>query len=220
MSLLYSILILHFIAQLTPGPDILLISKVAISKGRIPATFVILGITLGIAVWIILTLTGFSLVIQKWVWFQQVIMLFGAIFLAKMGWAMLSSFLQHYKAKANPTLDSEDIATQAIAQESNWVYFRQGFITNIINPKALVYFGSVFSIAVQSELLQSFQVIFALLIIIETFIVFFVLAWILSNDKIKPYYKKAEHYIDGLAGILFIGFAVWLLKEVIQIFLS
>lgn len=218
MSLLYSILILHFIAQLTPGPDILLISKVAISKGRIPATFVILGITLGIAVWIILTLTGFSLVIQKWVWFQQVIMLFGAIFLAKMGWAMLSSFLKHHQQKVMQNVELEN--PQSIHQASNWAYFRQGFITNIINPKALVYFGSVFSIAVQSELLQSFQVIFALLIIIETFIVFFVLAWILSNDKIKPYYKKAEHYIDGLAGILFLGFAVWLLKEVIQIFLS
>lgn len=38
--------------------------------------------------WVCLTLLGFSVLIQQWPWIQQLIMLCGGIFLARMGYAM------------------------------------------------------------------------------------------------------------------------------------
>lgn len=213
MSILLGIALLHFLAQLTPGPDILLISKIAVSQGRIPALFAVTGITLGIVIWIIITLTGFSVLLKKWAWFQYIIMTFGAIFLFKMGFAMCQSFIHYLKHKNQ--LEFQDNANQNISI-SNFKYLSQGFITNMINPKALIYFASVFSIALTSPEIQNLKIPLAIFITIETFLVFALLVWLLSTAKIKAYYQQYASYIDGIAGVLFIGFAGSLAYQVIQ----
>lgn len=218
MSLLFSIMLLHFLAQMTPGPDVLLISRLAITQGRTVAIYAIAGISLGIAVWIILTLTGFGLLLQQWQWFQPLIMGFGAIFLTKMGWGMLSGALAQFKQAKT---ESHDEYHQAMENNySHTHYLMQGLITNLINPKALIYFASVFSLAVNSPELQQFKWVLAMVIIIETFLVFVLLAFILSNQKIKPYYQNYSHYIDGTAGILFIGFAGYLAWQIVQFIMT
>lgn len=218
MSLLLSIMLLHFLAQMTPGPDVLLISRLAITQGRTVAIYAIAGITLGIAVWIVLTLTGFGLLLQQWQWFQPLIMGFGAIFLTKMGWGMLSGAIAQFKQTKNA---NHDEYTQPMETHySHTHYLMQGLITNLINPKALIYFASVFSLAVNSAELQQMKWILAIVIIIETFLVFVLLAFILSNKKIKPYYQNYSHYIDGTAGVLFIGFAGYLVWQIIHFLYS
>lgn len=219
MTILFSIIILHFLAQITPGPDILLISKIAMTKGKIPAIFSILGITLGIAIWIILTLTGFSLLLAQFTWIQPLIMLFGAVFLAKMGIAMLKSYYQQSQKQANihqTESHDEALTIPPIKKQSNLRYLTQGLFTNLANPKAVIYFASVFSLAVKSPELQSFKPVLAIVVIIETFLVFLALVWALSHPKIQPLYQKNERYIDGIAGLCFVAFALFLAIDGIQ----
>lgn len=216
MAILYSIILIHFLAQLTPGPDLLLISRVAMTQGKMAAVATVFGISIGIAVWIILTLTGFSLVLARWPWLQSIIMLFGAIFLAKMGLAMIQSY-RSYKAKSEQHQQAEVIS--ASSPQSYWRLFSQGLLTNLANPKAIIYFASVFSLAVNSKELQNLKFLLGLAVTIETFLVFIFIAWGLSHPKLKPYYQKNEHYIDGIAGLLFVLFAVFLLIDAIKGFL-
>lgn len=216
MSMILSIMLLHFLAQMTPGPDVLLISQLAIRKNLRVAIYAVMGISLGIAVWIILTLTGLGVLLQQWAWFQPLIMGFGAIFLAKMGWAMCSATLQTLK---NPTNIFEN-TNEPQTTLSHGQYLIQGLITNLINPKALIYFASVFSLALNSPQIQQLKWLLGIIIIIETVIVFVFLAWILSNQRIKPYYQKYHYVIDGLAGVLFLGFAIWLAWQVITLIIA
>ena len=58
MSLLLTICMLHFVAQLSPGPDVLLIAKSAASTTRANTLNIIAGISVGIIVWVVLTLLG------------------------------------------------------------------------------------------------------------------------------------------------------------------
>src|SRR5699024_6920667 len=97
MSLLFTICLLHFVAQLSPGPDVLLIAKSAASTTRQNALKVIAGISAGIVVWVILTLAGFTVLIDQFPWIQQVLMVLGGVFLAKMGWAMLKGGVHSFK---------------------------------------------------------------------------------------------------------------------------
>lgn len=216
MSMIVSIMLLHFLAQMTPGPDVLLISQLAIRQNLRVAIYAVAGISLGIAVWIILTLTGLGVLLQQWAWFQPLIMGFGAIFLAKMGWAMCSATLKTLK---NPTNIFEN-ADEPQTILSHGQYLIQGLITNLINPKALIYFASVFSLALNSPQIQQLKWLLGIIIIIETFIVFVFLAWILSNQRIKPYYQKYHYIIDGLAGVLFLGFAIWLAWQAITLIIG
>ncbi|MDO4223265.1 MAG: LysE family transporter [Acinetobacter sp.] len=217
MSILYSIAFLHFLALLTPGPDILLIAKVAVSQGRRAAFYSIIGISLGIAVWVVITLTGFSLLLQQWQGVQYLIMLFGAVFLAKMGYAMVRSALK----STAPTLteqphQAEHSVFNATSALSSTQLMIQGLLVNLTNPKALIYFASVFSLAVQSPDLHQFKMLLGVGIIAETFLAFGLLAYLLSVATIRNAYQRAERWIDGLAGGLFLCFAILLFSEAVQ----
>ena len=97
MSILLTICALHFIAQLSPGPDVLLVAKSAASTTRANTLKIILGISVGIVFWVILTLLGFTVLLEQWPWIQQVMMLVGGFFLAKMGLAMLKGGITSLK---------------------------------------------------------------------------------------------------------------------------
>lgn len=203
MSLLLTICVLHFVAQLSPGPDILLIAKSAASTSRFNALKVIAGISLGIVLWVVLTLAGFTVLIEQLPWIQTVLMLVGGIFLAKMGWAMFNGGVQSYK---NRHLPSERTAETEPAKK----YFMLGLLTNLSNPKTLIYFSSVFSLALSSAASSHIKLQLAVIIPLQTFITFSILMLLISHPKMKRIYQQSASYIDIVSGILFGIFALWL----------
>jgi threonine efflux protein len=204
MSLLLTICALHFVAQLSPGPDVLLIAKSSASTSRANTLKIILGISLGIVVWVVLTLLGFTVLIQQFPWIQQVLMLVGGLFLARMGWAMLNGGLKNLQQATR----LDDNAPSGTADAKNYVL--QGLFTNLSNPKTLIYFSSVFSLALSSSASTHLKTQLAIIIPIQTFLVFTLLMLILSMPKIKTAYQRSGSYIDVISGGLFLIFAIWL----------
>ena len=203
MSLLFTICLLHFVAQLSPGPDILLIAKSAASTTRQNALKIIAGISAGIMVWVVLTLAGFTVLIDQFPWIQQALMLLGGIFLAKMGWAMLKGGVHSFK---NRHQTDEDTNGQVQAKN----YFMLGLWTNLSNPKTLIYFSSVFSLALSSSASDYLKAQLAVIIPLQTFITFALLMLLISQPKIKTLYQRSGSYIDMISGGLFLLFALWL----------
>ncbi len=203
MSLLFTICLLHFVAQLSPGPDILLIAKSAASTTRQNALKIIAGISAGIVVWVILTLAGFTVLIDQFPWIQQVLMVLGGMFLAKMGWAMLKGGVHSFKNR-----HQTDDDTNGQVQAKN--YFMLGLWTNLSNPKTLIYFSSVFSLALSSSASDYLKVQLAVIIPLQTFITFTLLMLLISQPKIKILYQRSGSYIDMMSGGLFLLFALWL----------
>ncbi|WP_180086932.1 LysE family transporter [Acinetobacter sp. YH12226] len=206
MSLLFTICLLHFVAQLSPGPDVLLIAKSAASTTRQNALKVIAGISAGIVVWVVLTLAGFTVLIDQFPWIQQALMLLGGIFLAKMGWAMLKGGVHSFK---NRHQTDEDTNGQVQAKN----YFMLGLWTNLSNPKTLIYFSSVFSLALSSSASDYLKAQLAVIISLQTFITFTLLMLLISQPKIKILYQRSGSYIDMMSGGLFLLFALWLWYE-------
>ena len=209
MSLLLTICLLHLVAQLSPGPDIILIAKCSASTTIKNTLKVILGISVGILFWVILTLSGFSVLIHQFPWIQQVLMLVGGFFLAKMGWAMLKGGWRVYKLNRSSNLDTDSLP------KSDEKYFLMGLLTNLSNPKTVIYFASVFSLALTASAPEILKVQLAIIIPIQTFITFALLMWLLSRPKVKNAYQNSGHFIDMLSGGLFLIFAVWLWYEAI-----
>ncbi|UIJ74728.1 LysE family transporter [Acinetobacter sp. SH20PTE14] len=212
MSLLFTICALHFVAQLSPGPDVLLIAKSAASTTRANTLKIIAGISVGIVVWVVLTLLGFTVLVEQFPWIQQVLMAVGGFFLAKMGWAMFSGGLK----SLNQTANLED--GQALSQQNTENYFLLGLFTNLANPKTLIYFSSVFSLALSSSASSNLKAQLAVIIPIQTFIVFSLFMMIMSLPKIKALYQRSGSYIDLVSGALFLIFAIWLWFDAIRMF--
>ncbi|MEX5439395.1 LysE family transporter [Acinetobacter indicus] len=211
MSLLLTICALHFVAQLSPGPDIILIAKSSASTTRRNTIHIIAGISLGIVLWVVLTLLGFTVLVEQFPWIQQVLMLIGGLFLAKMGWAMFSGGLRSLKQSSA----LEDVQAQSSAQKN---YFLLGLFTNLSNPKTLIYFSSVFSLALSSSASDYLKAQLAVIIPLQTFLTFVLLMLLLSQPKIKAVYQRSGSYIDILSGALFLIFALWLGYDAIGMF--
>ena len=211
MSLLLTICLLHFVAQLSPGPDVLLIAKSSASTTRTNTLKIILGISVGIVVWVVLTLLGFTVLTQQFPWIQQVLMCVGSLFLAKMGLAMLKGGIS--ALKSNVQADDE-----VVVEKTKENYFLLGLFTNLANPKTLIYFSSVFSLALSANAGEYLKTQLAFIIPIQTFITFTSLMMIVSQPKIKDAYQRAGAYIDVLSGSLFLIFAIVLCYEAFVMF--
>lgn len=211
MSLLLTICLLHFVAQLSPGPDVLLIAKSSASTTRANTLKIILGISVGIVVWVVLTLLGFTVLTQQFPWIQQVLMFVGSLFLAKMGWAMFKGGFSALKNK----VQADD---EVVVEKTKENYFLLGVFTNLANPKTLIYFSSVFSLALSANAGEYLKTQLAFIIPIQTFITFTLLMMIVSQPKIKDAYQRAGAYIDVLSGSLFLIFAIVLCYEAFVMF--
>ncbi|WP_445115541.1 LysE family transporter [Acinetobacter sp. WZC-1] len=201
--------LLHFVAQLSPGPDVLLVARSAASTTRTNTLKIILGISVGVIVWVALTLLGFNVLMKQWPWLQQLLMLAGGFLLAKMGYAML---------KGGILLLKQNVVLDGRVEQRSGSYFLWGLFTNLSNPKMLIYFSSVFSLALSAATDKNLTLLLAIIIPVQSFVVFTLLMLMLSIPRVKACYQRMGSYIDIIAGLLFLFFAVFLWLAAIDLF--
>ncbi|KEY59230.1 threonine export protein RhtC [Serratia sp. DD3] len=205
MSILFlKIALLHLVALISPGPDFFFVSQTAVSRSRREAMLGVVGITLGVMVWAGVALLGLNLILQKMAWLHQIIMVAGGIYLCWMGWQLLRSARSHH---LHPCESTEGKVVLAKPGRS----FIRGLLTNLSNPKAVIYFGSVFSLFVGEEVGAGARWGLFALITGETLLWFSLVAVVFALPKMRRGYQRMVKWVDGLAGVLFTGFGVHLI---------
>lgn len=136
MMLFFTVAMVHIVALMSPGPDFFFVSQTAVSRSRKEAMMGVLGITCGVMVWAGVALLGLHLIIEK---------------------NGLAAYDHYGRRRPVPVLDGlSDAARRAekkqdaaassphieLAQSGR--SFLKGLLTNLSNPKAIIYFGSVF----------------------------------------------------------------------------
>lgn len=205
IMLFATVALVHFVALMSPGPDFFFVSQTAASRSRKEAMMGVLGISLGIVVWAGLALMGLQLILQKMAWLHQIIMVGGGLYLLWMGWQLLCS------ARARHRQPAEHQAEPEVVLPKKGRSFMKGFLTNISNPKAIIYFGSVFSLFVGNDVGAAARWGLFVLIIVETFAWFTLVAAIFALPYFRNKYQKMAKWIDGVAGALFAGFGIHLI---------
>ncbi len=162
----------------------------------------VVGISLGIVIWAGVALMGLNLILQKMAWLHQIIMVGGGLYLCWMGWQLLKSA----RAKREPSEAEVHVVLPARGRT-----FIRGFLTNLSNPKAVIYFGSVFSLFVGDDVSAGARWGLFVLIVGETFVWFSVVACVFALPVMRRGYQRLSRWIDGLAGVLFAGFGIHLI---------
>ncbi|MEM6052891.1 threonine export protein RhtC [Erwinia sp. P7711] len=204
MMLFLTVALVHFVALMSPGPDFFFVSQTAVSRSRKEAMLGVTGITLGIVIWAGVALMGLNLILQQMAWLHQLIMVGGGLYLLWMGWQMLRSARQQHKQATQP-----DAAAVVLPKKGKT--FLKGFLTNLSNPKAVIYFGSVFSLFVGDNVGAGERWGLFLLIVGETFVWFSLVASIFALPAMRQGYQRLAKWIDGFAGVLFAGFGIHLI---------
>lgn len=202
MNLFLTIAVVHLVALLSPGPDFFFVSQTAVSRSRRQALFGVLGITLGITLWSALALLGLQLVLHRLAWLQQLIAVAGGLYLMWMGLRMLrGAFTQAPAVHGQATGTSGgELAT-----------LRAGLLTNLANPKVVVYFGSVFSAFLGDRVDAAARWGLWALIVAETFAWFTLVAAFFALPAMRHGYLRLARWIDGFAGAIFVAFGLHLI---------
>ncbi|MGE1560127.1 threonine export protein RhtC [Pantoea septica] len=203
LMLFATVALVHLVALMSPGPDFFFVSQTAASRSRKEAMMGVLGITLGIVIWAGVALMGLHLLLEKMAWLHQIIMVGGGLYLLWMGWQLLSSARQRHK---QPVQDAPVVELPKKGRS-----FFKGFLTNLSNPKAIIYFGSVFSLFVGNDIGALERWGLFLLIVGETFAWFTLVAAIFALPWMRDKYQRAAKWVDGVAGVLFAGFGIHLI---------
>ena len=202
LMLFLTVALVHIIALMSPGPDFFFVSQTAVSRSRKEAMMGVLGITGGVMVWAGVALLGLHLIIEKMAWLHTLIMVGGGLYLCWMGYQMLRGAL-----KKNDIVTAEPQVELARSGRS----FLKGLLTNLANPKAIIYFGSVFSLFVGDNLGAGARWGIFLLIVLETLAWFTIVASLFALPKMRRGYQRMAKWIDGIAGTLFAGFGIHLI---------
>lgn len=202
LMLFLTVALVHLVALMSPGPDFFFVSQTAVSRSRKEAMMGVLGITFGVMIWAGVALLGLHLILEKMAWLHTAIMVGGGLYLCWMGYQMLRGALK----KGEPSTETPEVELARGGRS-----FVKGLLTNLANPKAIIYFGSVFSLFVGDSVGSHERMGIFVLIALETFAWFAVVASLFALPTMRRGYQRLAKWIDGMAGALFAGFGIHLI---------
>ncbi|NLS14783.1 LysE family translocator [Vibrio sp. SM6] len=199
LHLLFTLATVHFVGLVSPGPDFALVVQSTSHHGRRAGLAIALGLAVGIFLHTLLSLTGVSYLIQQHPILDVAITVAGSSYLLYLGIGALRAtwhYFRHTHGYAQTPKASANIGGSRSA-------FTRGFMTNILNPKALVFFISVLSALVPVTASTSFKFSVIILFFVIAWIWFSALAWVLSTATMQRHMLRIAPYIDALCGVLF-----------------
>ncbi len=142
ITILMTLATVHFIALMSPGPDFALVVQNATRFGRQTGFYIALGLSFGILLHSILSLTGVSYVVHQHPTLFAMVQIAGGSYLLYLGIGALRSVVSRWGLRHQPAELAND---PSLLLSSRRQAFSRGFTTNILNPKALVFFISLMS---------------------------------------------------------------------------
>lgn len=91
--------------------------------------------------------------------------------------------------------------------------FRNGMITNLINPKSIAYYMSIFAATSAAALAPGEQVIALVMMPTISFVWYAVLALAVASPPVATVVDRGRSWLDRLAGATMIGFGAKLLAS-------
>jgi threonine/homoserine/homoserine lactone efflux protein len=183
------------ITLVSPGPDFIVTIRYSIAHSRRDGVFVALGIATGTVIWVTLSIVGSGIMLTQLSWFVSIMRVVGALYLAYLG---VKTILNAHRPMQTSMLGSPSSSRRM----SSW---RVGFLTNISNPKALVFFASIFVALLPIHPPFWFQVTLILMMVGTVAVWFCIVACLFSLGPIAGTYRRAKKWLDYLTGGIFVA---------------
>ncbi|MFK7901420.1 MAG: LysE family transporter [Nitratireductor sp.] len=193
---LLTVITFTIMVAIVPGPDFLVVTRNAISAGRLAGIMTSLGIALALAVHITYALAGIGLIISQSIFLFNAIKLVGAAYLIFLGITMYRS--------ANEKIDAPEVKSIM----SPWRALSWGFITNVTNPKATMFVLSLFVQVTSPTTPLWTQIGYGLIMAGGVFLWFVFVSFFLTIAPIRAKFLKLKTHLDRSFGVLFTLFGI------------
>lgn len=194
------IALIALVGAASPGPDFVVVTKNCLAYGRRAGLYTALGVGLGVFVHVAYCLAGIGLMIAESVTLYNVVKYSGAAYLIYIG---VKSVL------TKPRLDNIDLnGAKKQAYLSPKTALKTGFLTNALNPKATVFFLSVFSQVIDPSTPLLIQLLFGVEIAVIGLTWFCLLAYLLSRESFRTRLSRVQQHLEKSMGVLLVLFGL------------
>lgn len=193
-----TIVVAHGLAVASPGPDFAVVLRQSLHHGRRAAMWTSVGIGCGLCIHITYSLLGLGLFLKRSPVALETVKWLGAAYLAWIG-------VQALQAKARA--DDIDLrgGVGTVSPHAAWM---TGFLVNLLNPKAALFFVSLFPLAVSVNTPRLVQIGYGVWMTVSSVLWFWLVALIFTRTEMRRTFLRHGHWIDRALGVVFLSFAV------------
>ncbi len=190
LSLLLTVALIHLLAMLSPGPNVLVVTQTAMSRPRRSALAVALGVACGALLLSSGAAIGLGVVIERVELLRGALQVAGGLYLVYLG------IVTWRGARDPPPRLGSDVQDDPAPGH----YFRRGLLTNLTNPKAAVFFASILA-PVLDRADSSWVLVAAVAIVVVNALWWHcLLAVLFSHQRVRRAYAGAKTVIDRVVG--------------------
>lgn len=186
-------------AMMSPGPDFLLVLRNVLGHSARAGVFTATGIVAGNIVHMVYCLAGIGLLISQSIILFNLIKWVGAAYLVYIGVCALRS-------RGVDLKDGDFVrAASGITDRKAFV---SGFVTNLFNPKATMFFLALFSQMIDPDMPMLTQLAFCALCLMTVFAWFSGVSAVMGVSPVRRAYAKASKWIDRVFGAFFMALGI------------
>lgn len=186
------------LGMLSPGPDFFLVIKNAAIYQRSAALMTALGVISGVVTHMAYCVAGIAVVITTTPWLFGMLKYIGAAYLV---WLGLNALL----SRGADNIDIARAESQRVALRKAFI---QGYMCNLLNPKATLFFLAMFTqvLNVNSGLMEKLW--YAGIIVGLTVVYWPALVMLIQSAPVRRGLAKAQKIIDKLLGAMLLALGI------------
>lgn len=189
------------LAAMSPGPDFVIMLRSVLAGGRRGGMACAAGIASGVLVWAVVTSVGVAGLLAASAVAFTVVKLVGAAYLVLLGvQALLAARRGGYEQAKEPEAGQ--------ARRSAFVAYRQGLVTNLLNPKVAVFFLALWPQFLPHNASVTDTAVLAAVASLTPLVWFTVLANVITVLRRFLTAAKVRRTIDAVMGTLLVGIGV------------
>ncbi|MPZ10930.1 MAG: LysE family translocator [Kiloniellaceae bacterium] len=183
------ILLAALVATASPGPATLAIAGTSMASGRRFGLALASGVTTGSLMWSTSAAVGLSAIMLANAWAFEVVRYAGACYL------LFLAFKSARSALARHALPAARVAMPTLASA-----YRRGHLTN---PKAILFFGSLFAIGIPAGSPPEVLALVILAIGLQSLLVFHGYALLFSSPPLTAGYARLRRWFEAVFAVAF-----------------
>jgi RhtB (resistance to homoserine/threonine) family protein len=194
--------LVHLVAVASPGPDFAMVLRQSVIFGRKPAIWTSIGIGTGIFLHVAYSLLGIGLLVRSSVLAFNILKWLGAIYLAWIGQKALRARPFAVGAAAS------GLTADKVPTPDRRAAFVAGFLTNALNPKATLFFVSLFSVVINPRTPVLVQSAYGVWMAVVTAVWFTLVSLFFSHDRVRATFLRCGHWFERVMGAILLGLGV------------
>lgn len=180
------------LATASPGPATLTIAAASMQQGRRFGLALASGVMTGSLIWSVAAALGLGALMLANAWAFEMLRYLGAAYLL---------FLAVKSAKS--ALWPGVSGRQVMASKSLGRAYSRGLALHLTNPKAILFFGSLYAIGIPAGSSPAALATVIAAIAVQSFVIFHGYALLFSNARIARGYEKLRRWFDGVFALAF-----------------